>query len=180
MQEIATHVGCSPHKVDYWLRKYEIPKRSYSDATYVKHNGLTDPFYIKKNLTYTEQKLFGLGVGIYWGEGNKRNIHAVRVGNTDPKLLGVFIDFLVHICGVNPSKIRYGLQLFTDVEERDALNFWQDELSITRNQIMPTVSRIESGKIGTYKTKNQFGVMTVYVFNKKLRDWLVGQLVMPR
>jgi hypothetical protein len=180
MHDIAVHFECSLHKVDYWLRKYSIPKRSHSDATYVKHNGLVDPFTIKKHLTPTEQRLYGLGIGIYWGEGNKRNIHSVRVGNTDPQLLKTFISFLVQICGVDNDRIRYGLQLFSDVDESVALSFWQRELSISRNQIMPTVNRIESGKIGTYRTKNMFGVMTVYVFNKKLRDWCVEQLIMPR
>ena len=51
------------------------------------------------------------------------------------------------------------------------------ELNISRNQILPTISRIQSGKIGTYKSKNHFGVMTVQVNNMKLRDWIVDQIV---
>jgi len=180
MQEIAEFLGYSINKIDYWLAKYSIPKRSHSDATYVKYNRLVEPFQIKQNLTAKDEKLFGMGVGIYWGEGNKKSPNAVRVGNTDANLIRSFVKFLTNICGVKPEKIRYGLQLFTDVDESVALNFWQEQLDITRNQIMPTISRINSGKIGTYRTKNQFGVMTVYVFNRKLRDWLVNQLFVPQ
>ncbi|MDB5181076.1 MAG: hypothetical protein JWO54_839 [Candidatus Saccharibacteria bacterium] len=180
MQEIAKQLGFSVHKINFWLTKYSISKRTHSEASYVKYNGLVDPFEIKSFLSPQEERLFGMGVGIYWGEGNKKNINTVRVGNTDAKLIKVFIDFLIIICGVKPNKIRYGLQVFTDVEENVALHYWLNELNITRNQIMPTISRINSGKIGTYKIKNQFGVMTVYVFNRKLRDWLVDQLFVPR
>lgn len=178
--EISEFLGVTPHKINYWLNVHSISKRSISDAIYVKFNGLIDPFKIKVNLTCEEQALYGLGVGIYWGEGNKKSLTAVRVGNTDANLLKVFIRFLVEICGVKYEKIRYGLQIFTDIEESEALEFWQKELNIDRNQIMPTISRVKSGKIGTYKTKNQYGVMTVYVFNRKLRDWMVSQLIVPR
>ena len=180
MQEIALKLDCSVHRVDYWRKRHAIPARTRSEASYIKHNGLTDPFTIKTRMTPRDRQLYGLGVGIYWGEGNKKNPHAVRVGNTDPLLVKTFVMFLKEICGVKEDKIRYSLQVFTDVSTHKALKFWQSELGITRNQITPTVTRTQSGKIGTYKTKNQHGVITVYVFNKKLRDWLVGQLKVPR
>ncbi len=180
MSEVATHLGCSVHKVDYWLKKFSVQKRSRSESMYIKKNKTGDPFVIKTNLNKSEAQLFGLGIGIYWGEGNKKNLHAVRVGNTDPGLVLTYVKFLKEICQLQPEKIRYGLQVFTDVDENEAVNFWIEKLSITRQQIMPTISRINSGKMGTYKIKNRYGVMTVYVFNKKLRDWMVSQLVMPR
>lgn len=180
MSEIATIQDCSVHKVQYWLMKYNIPRRNNSEATYAKRNGLVDPFKIVPIDNVERAALYGLGVGIYWGEGNKKNLNTVRVGNTDARLILVFVKFLVEICSIDSQRIRYGLQLFTDIDESRALDYWKKELNITRNQIMPTVNRIISGKIGTYKTKNQFGVMTVYVFNKKLRDWLVNQLFVPQ
>jgi hypothetical protein len=118
-----------------------------------------------------------LAIGIYWGEGNKKNKTSVRVGNTDPRLITIFTKFLREICNVQELKIRFGLQLFTDVNEQEAVDFWQSELGIKRNQFLPTISRIESGKIGTYKNKNLYGVMTVQVNNKKLRDWINEQIV---
>ena len=72
------------------------------------------------------------------------------------------------------------LQIFTDIDEKDALNYWIYTLSINKKQIMPTVTKTISGKIGTYKMKNQYGVITLYVFNVKLRNWLVDQLYVPR
>lgn len=176
MSEIAAELDCSVHKVEYWMKKHNIQRRNRSDATYIKSNPNGDPFKIKRNLTPEELQLKGLGIGIYWGEGNKKNLHSVRVGNTDPGLILTFVKFLRDICGVNEEKIVYGLQLFTDVDEKAALNYWMSKLNVQRSQIMPTISRISSGRIGSYKSKNQYGVITVYVNNVKLRNWIVQQL----
>ncbi len=177
---IAHSCGVSENKVHYWMAKYGIRKRSISEALSMKKHGPGGGFTIKSQRTPSEEALYGLGVGLYWGEGNKRNKHTVRLGNTDPGILNSFAEFLVCICGVDRKSMRYSLQIFTDTSESDALSYWCDALSIHKSQIMPTVNHINSGKIGTYKMKNQFGVMTLYVFNMKLRNWLVDQLHVPR
>ena len=94
-KEIAEELGFSENKINYWLKQFRIPKRSISEALYLKHNPNGDPFSIKRNLTPEEKQLLGLGLGIYWGEGNKANKHKVSVSNSDPKLLSMFIE--VHI-----------------------------------------------------------------------------------
>ncbi len=178
MAEIAKEYGCSVNKIDYWMKSYDIKRRNRSEANYIKYNPEGDPFNIKFNLTAEEQHLKGLGMGIYWGEGNKRNVHSVRVGNTDPGLILTFVKFLKEICRVQENKITYGLQLFTDIDELTALNYWMSKLNIQRSQIMPTVNRINSGRIGSYQSKNVYGVITVCVHNVKLRNWMVNELKM--
>lgn len=180
MSEIARSYGYSIHKVEYWMDKYSLARRSGADAQIMKKHGITGGFKIKQNLNSEEAALYGLGIGLYWGEGNKRNQHTVRLGNTDPGIIATFTKFLVEICGVTKESIRYSLQIFTDIDEKDALNYWIYTLSINKKQIMPTVTKTISGKIGTYKMKNQYGVITLYVFNVKLRNWLVDQLYVPR
>jgi len=177
MSQISKRLGCSVHKVEYWMKQYKIRRRNRSEANYLIYNPSGDPFDIKTDLSVEENYLKGIALGIYWGEGNKRNIHSIRVGNTDPGLILVFTKFLREICRVREEKIRFGLQLFSDVDKRDAINFWVTKLNISKQQFMPTISRIQSGKIGTYKSKNIYGVMTVQVNNRKLRDWLNSQLV---
>jgi len=63
-------------KVCYWLQQWDIPKRSVSEALYVKHNPGGDPFS-ERNLDTGDLFLFGLGLGLYWGEGTKSNKYAV-------------------------------------------------------------------------------------------------------
>lgn len=176
MQEIATASGISLHKVAYWMHKYGIRSRSRSDAIYQKNNPQGDPFYIKVPTTLAETELLGLGLGLYWGEGTKASRHSVRLGNTDPKLLKIFLRFLLEICCVRKDKIRFALQIFSDIDIEKAKQFWIDELDIAPEQFMKKAVVTPSGSLGTYRKKSQYGVLTVLFHNKHLRDQLVQLL----
>lgn len=175
MQEIADSLDCSLHKVKYWMDKHDLVIRSRGDAMYLKYNPKGDPFKFVPPKNLREAKLFGLGLGLYWGEGTKANKHSVRLGNSDPALIEEFINFLVKIFNLKKENLRFSLQLFTDVDEKEALNFWIKKLKINKNQFSKTTIT-KSGSIGTYKNKSRYGVLTVYYHNKKLRDLLVSML----
>src|SRR3989344_8618752 len=76
--EIALRLHCSDNKVNYWLARYGIPKRSISEAIYARSNPTGDPFKVKAPASAADSFLLGIGLGLYWGEGNKRNLTAVR------------------------------------------------------------------------------------------------------
>jgi len=63
MMEIAGKIGHSPSGIKYWMDKLNIPRRSRSEATYVKRNPNGDPFKIKNKLNKNEILLKGLGLG---------------------------------------------------------------------------------------------------------------------
>jgi hypothetical protein len=175
MQEIAHLLGCSLHKVSYWMEMYRIPKRSLSDAIYAKHHPGGDPFSFRKPRTIKESELFGMGIGLYWGEGARADRNSVKLGNTDPKLLNTFIRFLETFFCIHRNDMRFGLQIFSDIRVEDALDFWTKNLRIRRQQFYkPTVTR--SGSIGTYRRKSRYGVLMVHYHNKRMRDLLVGML----
>ena len=98
---IAAELHCSQNKITYWLQKYKIQKRSISDAIYSMHNPHGDPFNFTTPTTAEDWFLYGLGLGLFWGEGNKVNKHSVRLGNTDPALIKVFITFLQQLYKIN-------------------------------------------------------------------------------
>jgi hypothetical protein len=172
MKAIATELECSVHKVVYWMDKYAIKRRAISDAIYLKNNPDGDPFKLKEIETLEDARLFGMGVGLYWGEGTKSSKHSVRLGNTDPVLLNEFIRFLVTLCGVSKDNLRFGLQIFTDIDAELALEYWVRELNVTPSQFYKIIVTI-SGSLGTYRKKSEYGVVTVHYHNKKLRDILV-------
>lgn len=169
--DIAHSFKCSEQMVNYWLKKYNIPKRSISDAMYLKHNPKGDPFKIKKPATMKEAELFGLGVGLYWGEGTKSNKTSVRLGNTDPYLVKHFILFLDKICGIKRKKLKFGLQVFSDMRPNQARSFWQRAINAHRDQFQKVIVT-PARSIGTYRQKTRHGVLTIYYNNKKLRDIL--------
>lgn len=175
MMEISKHLGCSHHKIAYWMGEYKIKRRSISDAVYLKSNPNGDPFSIKPPETAEELILFGLGVGLYWGEGNKAHQNAVRLGNTDPELLKLYILFLTELCGVKKESLKFDLQIFSDINVNSALSYWARELNVKSEQFFKPRVTI-SGSIGTYRKKSKHGVVTIYFGNTKLRNVIVGQI----
>ena len=94
-KEIARLLNASETGVNYWLKKFSIPKRTVSEAIYIKHNPKGDPFVFRGPKNLEEERLFGLGIGLYWGEGNKANKNVIKLGNSDASLMKVFIKFLI-------------------------------------------------------------------------------------
>lgn len=175
MREIAEALCCSEHKVVYWMDKHGIRRRSLSDAIYLKNHPNGDPFTIRKPRTPKDWELYGLGIGLYWGEGGKASKNAVRLGNTDPALLRTFVRFLVDLCGVKLEDLRFGVQIFNDLNPNEALAYWAKELNVKRTQFYhPVLSPSQS--TGTYRRHAMYGVLSVYYNNRNLQRWILGQL----
>lgn len=175
VSEIAKELGCSNNKVTYWLQKHSINRRTISEAIYTKSNPTGDPFAFKKPTHAEDWLLYGLGLGLFWGEGNKANRHAVRIGNTDPALLRVFLQFLKKIFDIDQTKLRFGLQIFSDTPEHSAKAFWKQELNLHDSQFQKVIIT-PSKKVGNYRHKNKNGVLTIYFSNVKLRDSIVSAI----
>jgi hypothetical protein len=172
VSEIARISRCSENKINYWLNKYQIPKRTISEAIYIKHNPKGDPFRFRLPKNAKEAELFGLGIGLYWGEGNKANKNTVRLGNSDANILKVFIKFLVSFFEINKKDLKFHLHIFTDMDIEEVKRYWIRELGIKEKQIYkPLISK--SGLIGTYRKKSKYGVMTLYYGNTKVRNKIV-------
>ncbi|MEI9914167.1 MAG: hypothetical protein WDN66_04285 [Candidatus Saccharibacteria bacterium] len=95
MMQISKILCCSPHKVEYWMNAHDIKRRSISDAVYTYNHPKGDPFKVNELRTKEDMFLQGLGLGLYWGEGNKRSKHSIRLGNTDPALIRYFMKFMM-------------------------------------------------------------------------------------
>ena len=172
MKEIAEKLGCSVNRIHYWMIKHRFPRRSLRDAIYRKHHPQGDPFKYVPPRTAKDKMLFGMGMGLYWGEGTKANKHAVRLGNTDPELLKMFQKFLMRFFQIPREDFRFGLQLFTDINPKKALDFWTKELKIDKRQFYK-ITVTPSGSLGTYRKKSPYGVVTLYYNNYKVRDHLI-------
>lgn len=175
MIDIAELSYCSVHKVAYWMEKYGIKRRSINDAIYLKLNPNGDPFKIKKVLSRSDFFLYGLGLGIYWGEGDKSPKQSVRVANTDPGLLIMFKKFLINICGVSENKILYSIICFNDSDPKQCARFWKEKLELLEEKFGKIVQIPPQGK-GIYKNKSQFGVCTLSVHNIKFKYWIMQEL----
>lgn len=166
----ARKLKCSEGRINYWLRKHTIPKRSISDASYLKWNPTGDPFSLPVIHDSRTAFIYGLGLGLYWGEGTKSNKVSVRLGNTDPNLVRYFLKFLSIIYKIDKEKLHFGLQVFSDMTPQKALSFWCRSLGVSPSQFYKKIVVTPSRGAGTYRKKIPYGVITVYFNNKKLRD----------
>jgi len=173
---IARRLRCSDNKVNYWLSEFKIPKRSISDALYKKWNPKGDPFSVRAPLSVEDGILYGLGVGLYWGEGTKASKTSIKLGNTDPALVRKFIDFLLKFYGINKKRLRFGLQIFGDMDTNTAVKYWMRSLNVSRGQFYPKIIITPHRGIGNYRRKTRYGVLTVYFNNRKLRDILCNAI----
>jgi len=170
MMEIAEKTHLSYHQVVYWMKNYNISRRTRSEANYLKYNPIGDPFRIKKIKTKRDSKLFNLGIGLFLGEGTKKNKFSVILSNSDPKIIKLFLAFLTNICGIQRDKLKAALNVFDDVDLQEALNFWQKETKIPKERF--TKSTIRKARDGTYKNKSKYGTITVYISNTKLKQFI--------
>lgn len=175
MHDISKTLKCSIHKVQYWLDKYQIARRSHSDANYTKYNPKGDPFKIKKRLSREEQNLYYLAIGLYWGEGGKTNHHSARLTNSDPAMIVIYYQFLTTVCQIRPGKIHFHLQTFRDNDVVAAKTYWSKQINISPHLINISTPIPPQGK-GTYRRINNYGVMTVGVYNTHFRAWMMEQL----
>lgn len=175
MPQIAKELHCSVNKIVYWMRKHHITRRSHSESAYIQLNPNGDPFTLKTHLTRKELFLFGIAIGIYLGEGNKVEKHSLRVSNTDPHILHLFLQFLKQICQFDSNRISYSIVAFNDSNIQTVRSYWANQFNIAPEKFGKITQIPPQGK-GTYRHKSQFGVCTVQANNIKLTTWFRKQV----
>lgn len=116
--------------------------------------------------------LFVAGVMIYWGEGDKRGKNQVRIANTDPTMVLVFVKFLKEVCGIPEDDIRASLLVYPDLDEVLCREHWSKESGIPMQNFRKS-TRI----LGRHKTQRLgYGICNVYVsssyLKKKILEWI--------
>jgi hypothetical protein len=173
MKEIADNLRCSQNNVAYWMNKHEIKRRNISEAVYQKRNPTGDPFVFRNPSNLDEAILFGIGIGLFWGEGTKANKTSIRLGNTDPDLIKTFLVFLNTFFGISQEQLKFGLQVFSDMNGDETRIFWQKQLGVKKKQFYKvTITPYRS--IGNYRHKTKYGVLTIYFHNVKARNILMN------
>lgn len=174
-KEVARELGFSENKVNYWLGKSGVKKRTLSEAIYLKANKDGDPFNIDIRVETNNPVLYGLGVGIYGGEGEKASRHHVSVANGDYRIIVSFRRFLREVCGLKESKIRYSIVCFNDSNIVEVERYWLNKLEL-KGKVFGKIVQVPSQGRGTYKRKSVNGVCTITVSNIKLKSWITGQI----
>ncbi len=132
------------------LNKKQGGSKARSEDLWIKSK--KDANNIIKELKLRD-KIFLL-IGIYWGEGTKKELNII---NSDPVLLRAFLNFIKEI-GVTKNRIKASIRLYDDINQNEAINYWSNILELNKNQFF----KIELIK-GNKKGKLKFGMCRLRV-----------------
>jgi len=120
-----------------------------------------EEFYFLKN-----DPLFISGMMIYWGEGDKKTPGQVRVSNSDPEMIKIFLSFLYKMCGTSSPRIWFNLLVYPDNDVKKVETFWQSFLGADRDRFQKSV-RLK----GKEKTKRlEYGICNVGISSRYLKE----------
>ncbi len=156
LPEIMREVGRGSSTVHYHAKKIEILP-DYISAYSLKQGGsrkrsreswskarMDAGLFIGPDISIRD-KIFLL-IGLYWGEGNKRELNLI---NSDPGIIKSFIGCL-NLIGIDTDSIKIGLRVHKDINIQNAVTFWSNLLEIYPNKIRG-IEVIEGKKKGKLK-----------------------------
>ncbi|OGG52447.1 hypothetical protein A3H16_03670 [Candidatus Kaiserbacteria bacterium RIFCSPLOWO2_12_FULL_53_8] len=116
--------------------------------------------------------LFIAGVMLYWGEGDKRTRGQVRLANTDPELIRLFVFFLKNACRVPSERIGASVLIYPDLDPEGCREYWSTRSNIKIQNFHKCVTIR-----GRHKTRKlSYGVCSIFVlstyFKEKILEWL--------
>jgi predicted DNA-binding protein YlxM (UPF0122 family) len=169
LQEIAQRYNVHLTSVLKRMKKFGIPRRNFSEANYVFHDG-KPKYKIKTILNDEEEKLKIAGVMLYWAEGYKGGM-GIDFANSDPDMIRLFLKFLRQICGIGESRLRVYLYAYED-QNIDALkDFWSKITQIPLVQFSKPY--IRKHNLCFNGRKMPYGLIHIRYYDKRL-----GQLVL--
>jgi transcriptional regulator with XRE-family HTH domain len=124
-----------------------------------------------------EIDVFMLGIGIYLGEGSKTNRGRIELTNTDPRIIQIFVAFLLRCCGYSLSDLHAHIGIHSHLSRKDAERYWSDISTIPLRQFSKT--SIQRSKAGNgERDKLPFGTLSVSVYDTaariRLEGWIQG------
>lgn len=99
----------------------------------------------------TKRDLFMLGIGLYIGEGSK-TINAIRVVNSDPKIIKTFIYWFKKIMNLQNINFSIRIHSYPDNNPEDLIVFWMRVTGLPRNAFLKTYIDVRKDK-----KKDNFG-----------------------
>jgi hypothetical protein len=165
--QISELMHLSVSKIVRVLEVNNIAKRSISEA--ITELNITKfhkvPFRLKPYLSPVENDLKITGIMLYWGEGAKTG-GTVKLANSDPEMVRVFLLFLRKICGIEEKRMKMIIHMYPDQDGDFLQEFWSAVTGIEAERFYKP--QILAGKKGTYKKKSIYGTATIHYSDKKL------------
>lgn len=116
---------------------------------------------------FKHDPLFITGLMLYWGEGDNSALSPhVRLSNTDPRMIKLFLEFAYKICNIEKDRVRINLVIYPDISKVECEKYWSAYLQIPLNQFYKT--QIIKGKHPTKRLAK--GVCMVRIGSTNLKQ----------
>ncbi len=112
----------------YGLRKRQIRLDEISE---LKAKGITEIGEMSK------RDLWMIGLGLWIGEGSKTQ-EQIRLVNSDPKVISLFIKWLREIFELKDENITVAMHLYPDSDELESMKYWMNITKLPKEQFRKT------------------------------------------
>lgn len=101
----------------------------------------------------SKRDLWMIGLGLWIGEGSK-TMEQIRLVNSDPKVIRLFICWLREICELKDENMTLAMHLYPDSDEQLSMKYWMGITQLTKKQFRKTQidKRLDKKRSKTGKT----------------------------
>lgn len=131
-----------------------------------------------RDLKDLKDPLFFLGLGLYWGEGNKNKTNEVGIVNSDPRILRVSIMWFIKYYQVNQNELKFRLTINEDYRNRENefASYWIKELNLNSNQFTKT-SFAKAKHKRIYSSDSYRGTLRIQILKPlRLRERIISSI----
>lgn len=195
IKDIARRVGVSQSSVSVWVRDIELTLEQ--NRRLQESNGLhfrqilarealserhrqrrRDAQMEGRRCARAGDAFHAAGCMLYWAEGSK-NRNTVRITNSDPEVLRLFVRFLRRYFEITDENIRVTCNLFADHLEtqKEVEQFWLDQLELSHSSLCKSVVNVYS-KYSKKKRANRlpYGTCRVSVSRTAIVQHIFGAI----
>ncbi len=121
----------------------------------------------------SERDLFIAGISLYWAEGYKTADTTTALANTDPAMIRFFIRWIT-LLGVSEKNLRIRLQLYADMDEKKEIDFWAQELKLSKSVFKTPYRKKTNLSDITYRGGFGHGTCNVLYHNRPVNDLVLA------
>ena len=85
----------------------------------------------------SKRDLWMIGLGLWIGEGSK-TMEQIRLVNSDPRVIQLFIRWLREICELKDENITIAMHLYPDSDEISSMKYWMNITKLPMKQFRKT------------------------------------------
>lgn len=114
---------------------------------------------------------------MYWCEGDRSQesrTYRVALTSCDPKMLTLFVEWLIQYYGVEKGQMKVRLHLWPNSEEKAAKEFWAEKLEIPLQNFTKSWTKPRGSGLG--KRIHLYGICRVSISSKELLHKIISDI----